>query len=181
MAYRQQFGGNYDTSYNHNNLGASNASRNFKQASFRCIYAFMQTTPRSMADLDRSNSCWRTRGTNSERRGRSWRWIWTTKGREELNSRTNWSNWKNSLVENRSCCLKLSSKSTTCCIKIRIWLWIMTDWSTSWPDLKNFMEAVLTSSKLNLTWKPKTLKILPFSTINSLINSKKKARSMCNN
>ena len=37
MAYRSNFGGNYDTSYSPNNLGTSNVSRNFNKASFRCI------------------------------------------------------------------------------------------------------------------------------------------------
>ena len=37
MAYRSNFGGNYEPSYSPNNMGISNASRNYNKGSFRCM------------------------------------------------------------------------------------------------------------------------------------------------
>jgi hypothetical protein len=45
MAYRSNFGGNYEPSYSPNNLGISNASRNFNKASFRCTFDVFLDNP----------------------------------------------------------------------------------------------------------------------------------------
>ena len=89
MAYRSNFGGNYESSYSPNNLGMSNASRNFNKASFRCISILKQIIPNSMAASGKFNLCWKTRGISSGRPKISLRLIWTMRGSGGLSSRTN--------------------------------------------------------------------------------------------
>ena len=75
MAYRQNFGGNYESTFNQNNLGMSSASRNFNKPSFRCILRLMQTILKNMELTDKLNLCFKTKGTSSDRRDKSLKLI----------------------------------------------------------------------------------------------------------
>lgn len=66
MAYRPNFGGNYDN-YPSNNLGYSNVSRGFNKNSFRSNLPSTQMPSKIMEDSDKSSSCSKTNAISSGR------------------------------------------------------------------------------------------------------------------
>ena len=91
MAYRPNFGGGYEPSYNSPNaLGFSNVSRNLKQASFRSRIFLTQTiTLRTMAAWERLSLCSRMRDISSDKPNKSWRQTSITSGSAESSLKTN--------------------------------------------------------------------------------------------
>jgi hypothetical protein len=91
MAYRPNFGGGYEPSYNSpNNLGFSNVSRNYNKASFRSrVYSMQITTLRTTEDWEKSSLCSKTKGISSDRPKKNSSLILTTSARGGLSSRTN--------------------------------------------------------------------------------------------
>lgn len=75
MDYRQKYGGNYESTFNHNNLGMSNASRGFNKPSFRCIFILIKTIHKNTEALVRFNLCFKMKDINLERLDKSYKLI----------------------------------------------------------------------------------------------------------
>jgi len=121
------------------------------------------------------------KGKSLKRLRINWNMILIMKGSLGLSFKTNWSNWKISLVAKMWDSQNYSSKSTIFCIRTRIFLSKMRDSSINWPVSRNFMEERSISFRLNWPWSPRISNRPLFSTTGSSRNSRRRVRIMLNN